>query len=364
MPTVARETSSPARCIAHCDADRFFFAVEAIERPELTAVARPVIIGRDPREAPRAIVTTANDAARALGISSGMSGARALRLAPQALFVQPRHDLYRAYSARLLAALREASPLVQPLSIDEAWLAWDHRGWDPATASLLREDVLAGTGLSISIGVASSKLVAKMATEVAKPGGVRVVPPGEERAFLAPQPVRALPGVGPRTAERLAEAGLVSIGDLARRGREELIRLLGRAHGTAVWEHAQAIDRSELRAEREPKSYSAEHTFQQDTRDRALLWRELRAQADEVAERLRADGLHAGEVAIKLRYANFQTVTRQCRLWTPTDASETFAASAAALMRQHWDPARAVRLIGLRAARFSPSGLPVQLPLP
>ena len=363
-PVAAVGPEREPRCIAHCDADRFFFAVEALERPELARTDRPVVVGHDPRDAPRAIVTTANDAARALGIGSGMSGARALRLAPAALFVPPRHDLYRAYSERLMAALRAASPLVQALSIDEAWLAWDHHGWDPAAARALREAVQARTGLSISVGVAASKLVAKMATEAAKPGGVRVVTPGDEAVFLAPLPVRALFGVGPRTAERLAEAGLVEIGDLARCSPTELVRLLGRSHGTGLWERARGIDRSELRAEREPKSYSAEHTFQQDTRDRALLWDELRAQADEVAGRLRSDRLLAGEVAIKLRYANFETASRQLRLATPTNAPEALAVAAASLMRRHWDRARAIRLIGLRAARFTPAGAPVQLPLP
>jgi DNA polymerase IV len=351
------------RCIAHCDADRFFFAVEALERPELAGEARPVVVGHDPRRAPRAIVTTANDAARAHGIGSGMSGARALRLAPDALFVPPRHDLYRAYSERLLAVLREASPTVQPLSIDEAWLEWGHRGFDSAAAQDLRTRILAGTGLSISVGVAASKLVAKMATEAAKPGGVRVVPPGAEAAFLAPQPVRALFGVGPRTAERLVEAGVTTIGGLAARPRAELVRLFGRSHGTQLWERAHGIDPSELEPDRAPKSYSAEHTFQQDTADRRHLWDELRAQAEEVAGRLRSDGLLAGEVAIKLRYANFETLTRQLRLPVPTAAPAALADAAAWLMRRHWDRARPVRLIGLRAAHFSRAGEPIQLPL-
>src|SRR5581483_677901 len=154
----------------------------------------------DPRTSPRSIVTTANDAARALGIGSGMSAAVAQRLAPNALFVPPRHGLYRAYSDRLMAILRQASPVVQTLSIDEAWLDWSTHGFAVGPAQALRARVLDETGLSISVGVATSKLVAKMATEAAKPGGVRVVTPGEEATFLAPLPVRALLGVGPRTA--------------------------------------------------------------------------------------------------------------------------------------------------------------------
>ena len=179
VASTAHPTSVEVRCIAHCDADRFFFAVEALENPDLAADPRPIVVGHDPRTSPRSIVTTANDAARALGIGSGMSAAIAQRLAPNALFVPPRHALYRGYSERLMRMLREASPVVQSLSIDEAWLDWSAHGFDAGSAERLRATVLAETGLSISIGVATSKLVAKMATEVAKPGGVCVVPPGD-----------------------------------------------------------------------------------------------------------------------------------------------------------------------------------------
>jgi DNA polymerase IV len=353
-----------ARCIAHCDADRFYYAVEALERPELADADCPVVVGHDPRTSPRSIVTTANDAARALGINSGMSAAVALRIAPDALFVAPRHELYRAYSDRLMALLRAASPVVETLSIDEAWIDWSAHGYVETAAWGLRERVLSETGLSISIGVASSKLVAKMATESAKPGGVRVVRPGEEAAFLAPQPVRALFGVGPRTADRLAEAGIGTIGEIARRPRERLVELLGTSHGGGLWDRAHGRDDSQLEPERAARSYSAEHTFPYDTVDRRQLWAELRAQAMEVAARLRTEGLHAGEVAIKLRYASFETLTRQTRLALPTASGDEIALAAAALMRRHWDDARAVRLIGVRAARLLPATRPVQLPLP
>lgn len=352
------------RCIAHCDADRFYFAVEAIERPELAADPRPIVIGHDPRTAPRSIVTTANDAARALGIGSGMSAAVALRLAPGALFVAPRHELYRVYSDRLMATLRAASPVVQTLSIDEAWLDWAAHGFDAAAAQALRQRVLVETGLSISIGIATSKLVSKMATESAKPGGVRVVQPGEEAAFLAPQPVRALFGVGPRTAERLLEADIRTIGQIAGQPRERLVELFGVSHGGGLWDRAHGRDESPLEPDRAARSYSAEHTFPYDTVDRRQLWHELRSQAVEVAERLQAEGLHAGEVAIKLRYASFETLTRQTRLSLPTASADQIALAAAALMRRHWDRTRSVRLIGVRAARLMSASRPVQLPLP
>jgi DNA polymerase-4 len=360
-----RSTSEPEpRCIAHCDADRFYFAVEAIERPELATDPRPVVIGHDPRTAPRSIVTTANDAARALGINSGMSAAIALRVAPSALFVAPRHELYRAYSERLMAILRDASPTVETLSIDEAWLDWSAHGFDEESVRGLRATILHETRLSISIGLATSKLVAKMATESAKPGGVRVIRPGAEASFLAPQPVRALFGVGPRTAERLIEAGIATIGDIAQRPRALLVALLGVSHGGGLGARAHGRDDSPLEPDRAARSYSAEHTFPFDTVDRRQLWRELQSQAAEVAARLRSEGLHAGEVGIKLRYASFETLTRQTRLTLPTASGDHIALAAATLMRRHWDRSRAVRLIGVRAARLMSAERPVQLPLP
>ena len=355
-----------ARCILHADADRFYYAVEALERPELARADRPVIVGHDPREAPRAIGTTANDAARRLGISSGMSGARARQLAPDALFVPPRFPLYAEYSRRVMELLRAETPTLEQLSIDEAWLDWSERGFDPAAALALRARVQTATGLSISLGVGTSKLVAKMATELAKerPERVLVVPPGQESGFLAPLEVRALFGVGPKTAARLRALGIELIGQLAEQPLERLVAEFGQSWGLALYEHSRGEDRSELRAEREPKSYSAEHTFQADTRDRAALWTELRRQAERVAARLRRDELCAGEVAIKLRYADWTDLTRQTRLAVPSDSPEALARGAAALMRRYWDPGRPVRLIGLRAGRLQPADAPTQPLIP
>lgn len=357
---------SESRCILHADADRFFYAVEALERPELAASERPVVVGHDPRQLPRAIVTTANDAARRRGITSGMSGARALRLAPDALFIPPRFEVYREYSRRLMALLREATSVFEQLSIDEAWLDWSHRGFDPEAARALRARVQAETRLSVSLGVAPSKLVAKMATEAAKetPERVRVVRPGEEAAFLAPRPVETLFGVGPKTAARLRALGIATIGDLAALPLERLVAEFGPAHGQALFEHSRGIDHSALAPARERKSYSAEHTFQYDTRERAELWAELKAQAAQVAERLRRDGLRAGEVAIKLRYADWTNLTRQTRLAPPSADPDVLARTAALLMRRHWDPNRPLRLIGLRAGRLRPADGPTQLVFP
>jgi DNA polymerase IV len=353
------------RCVLFVDCDRFYFAVEAAERPGLAAEARAVIIGRDPHEFPRGIVTTANDAARALGIRSGMGAAAARRLAPDALFLRPRHDLYARYSARVMAVLRRESPLVQQSSIDEAACAWPYGfGREPALA--LRARVLAATGISVSIGLATSPLVAKMASEAAKgrDDHLWIVPPGGEAAFLAPLPVRALVGVGPKAEARLVAQGITTVGQLAARPREELLELFGRAHGGYLADASRGVDDSPLRAERASKSVSAERTFPTDTTDRRLLWQELQAQADEVAARLREDGLRASDVAVKLRYADWQTLTRQMRLAAPTDEAAVLAAGAAALMRRHWDRRRAVRLIGLRAGHLAAGSAAAQLRLP
>jgi DNA polymerase-4 len=360
-----------SRCILHADADRFFYAVEALERPELTG-ERPIVIGHDPREAPRAIVTTANDAARRHGIESGMAGARALKLAPDALFIPPRFEVYREYSKRLMAWLRSETPMLQQLSIDEAWLDWSRRGFDETHAVELRARVQAGTGLSVSLGVAASKLVSKMATEAAKeqPERVFVVKPGHEGDFLGPRPIRALYGVGPRTAARLQALGVQTIGQIAELPLEGLVDEFGTAHGQALFEHSRGLDDSELEAEREPKSCSAEHTFQVDTRDRAELWAQLRAQAEHVAERLRKSGYCAAEVALKLRYGDsrgsfrWNDQTRQVRLSGPSAEASVLAEAAALLMRRHWDASRPVRLIGLRAGRLQPLDGPLQLTIP
>jgi DNA polymerase-4 len=352
------------RCILFVDCDRFYFSVEAAERPGLSDDPRPVIVGRDPRQFPRGIVTTANDPARARGIGSGMSAATALRLAPNALFLPPRHELYARYSERVMAVLRGESPLVQQSSVDEAACAWPH-GFVAGPALALRARVLAETRISVSLGLATSPLVAKMGSEVAKrrDDHLCLVPPGGEATFLAPLPIRALVGVGPKVESRLKGLAIGTIGDLATRPIEQLIGTFGRAYGTYLWEASRGIDESPLVAARVAKSISAEHTFPADTGDRRVLWRELRAQADEVAARLRAEGLLAAEVAIKLRYADWQTLTRQMRLTLCTDDAATLAGGAAELMRRHWDH-RPLRLIGLRAGHLTTGEHAAQLPLP
>ncbi len=357
------------RAYLHCDVDKMFYSVEAIERPELADDPRPVIVGWDPSTAPRGIATTANAAARALGISSGLSTSIARRLAhaagTEAVFIPPRHELYRRYSRRLIELLRTETPLLEQRSIDEAALDWSHHGFDASPVARLRARILGEIGLSVSCGLATNLLVAKIASEVAKEreSHLCVVPPGDEAAFLAPLPIRALVGIGPKTEARLRRRGVERIGALASLPLDELVTRFGAASGRYLHRASRGEDDSGLAVAHASKSISAEHTFSADTRDPRELWRRLRAQTEEVAQRLRTEGLVAGEVAVKLRYANWETITRQMRLGAPTDDARVLASGAAALMRRHWDQRRPVRLVGLRAARLSEPATAVQPPL-
>lgn len=360
------ETRESQSCILHADADRFYFAVEALERPELASDPRPIIVGSDPRDSPRAVVTTANDAARRLGIDSGLSCRVALSRAPDALFLPPRFSIYRDYSLRLMEILRGASPSVEQLSVDEAWLDWGEHGFARESAIALRRLVHDGTGLSVSIGVASSKLLAKMATEQAKATAdhVLVVSPGGESDFLDELAVEALWGVGPKTAERLRGLGLETIGQIAATPVSQLVASFGPTHGQVLADHSRGIDRSTLAPVRQAKSYSAERTFQTDTADRAELWATIQRQAGELSARLERKGLTASEVGFKIRYADWVDLTRQTRLAYPTTSAELIARAAADLMRKHWERGRAVRLIGVRVSALQDATAPSQLLMP
>jgi DNA polymerase IV len=353
----------------HCDVDKMYFSVEAIENPALLEGTRAVIVGYDPRQAPRGIVTTCNATARELGIGSGMSTAIAARMcldhATDVVFVPPRHDVYAAYSRRLMDVLRTETPLLEQRSIDEATLDWRHHGFATQPVLELRQRVLGEIGLSVSFGLAGTPLVAKMASEVAKSAAdhMCLVMPGDEADFLARLPIRALVGVGPKTEARLRGHDIETIQQLQQQELAFLVEQFGQSYGRYLFRACRGEDDSSLSGERVYKSISAEHTFDYDTNDRAEIWRRLQAQAQDVASRLRGEGLVAAEVAIKVRYGvTWETITRQQRLATPTDAAEVLAAGAAALMRKAWTR-RPIRLIGLRAARLQAPVAAEQLPL-
>jgi DNA polymerase-4 len=293
-----------------------------------------------------------------------MPMARALALCPQAIVVPTRHRLYREYSHRVMDILHQISSLVEQMSIDEAYLDLTDQvtGWEEAVeiAGRLQRRVKEEVGLSASLGVATNKLVAKVASDRDKPGGLTVVRPGEEAAFLAPLPVRVLWGVGPVTAERLAGMGVTTVGDLARLPEEELGVRFGK-HGIEMAQRAQGIDERPVVTEHERKSVSQERTFARDLRDAQALKRELWQLSQGVARHLQRAELAAGTIAIKLRYADFTTLTRQMRLAVPTDDERVIYRTARTLLRRAWQRGQPVRLLGVAGRDLAPPA--GQLPL-
>jgi DNA polymerase-4 len=342
------------RILAHLDLDAFFAAVEELENPELRH--RPLVVGGDPHG--RGVVSTANYAARAFGIHSAMSAAEAIRRCPTAVFLRPRHALYRQYSRVVWDTIAEIVPRIERTGIDEGYLDLGTVASDftraRAVASAIQTAVRGKTSLSCSLGVATSKVVCKIASDRRKPGGVTVVPPGTEARFLAPLAVRVLPGVGPRAEERLRTAGIETIGALAALDDARLRSLLPGSVGTMLRDRARGIDARDLELELEPVSVSAEDTFQRDLADRERLHDEVRRLAELVAERLRSSGLSGRTVTAKLRYADFSIRTRSTTLPAAVDEGERIGRIACELLdRGLRDRPGALRLVGVGVSGLS-----------
>jgi DNA polymerase-4 len=341
--------------VAHLDLDAFFAAVEELENPDLAAV--PLVVGGDPRG--RGVVSTANYRARRFGIRSAMSSAEALRRCPNAVFVRPRHRVYAEYSRAVWLAVREVCPTVERTGLDEGYLdvaeiAGEFRR-ARAVAEAVQAAVRAATRLSCSLGVASCKVVAKVASDRRKPGGLTVVRPGREAAFLAPFPIRLLPGVGPRAELRLAEAGVTTIGALAALADQDLRRLLPGKVGLLLRDRARGIDPRPLELEAESVSISTEETFERDVGDRAQLHDEVRRMARSVAGRLARDGLAARTVTTKVRYPDFAIRSRSQTLPVGIDDSERIGELACALLdRALADRPGALRLVGVGVSNLEP----------
>ncbi|MSO96141.1 MAG: DNA polymerase IV [Thermoleophilia bacterium] len=339
---------------AHLDLDAFFAAVEELEEPSLRT--RPLVVGGSPQG--RGVVATANYVARAFGIRSAMSSAEALRRCPDVVFVRPRHALYKQYSHAVWSAIREVVPRVEQVGIDEGYLDLgtvvpDFRG-ARAVAEAVQTSVRAATSLSCSLGVSTSKVVCKVASDRRKPGGITVVPPGKEARFLAPFPVRALPGVGPKAEQRLAAAGVKTIGDLAALGDAELRVVLSGTIGPLLRDRALGIDPRGLEEETERISISTEETFERDISDRALLYAEIRLMAASVAEGLVQRRLSARTVTTKLRYSDFSIRSRSTTLTAPIDEADRIAELACALLdRGLRDRPGALRLVGVGVSGLS-----------
>jgi len=334
--------------VAHLDLDAFFAAVEELESPELRQV--PLVVGGDPQG--RGVVCTANYVARRYGIGSAMSCAEARRRCPTAVFVRPQHTLYRDYSREVWSIVREVVPTVEQAGIDEGYLdlgevapAFDDAR---ALAETVQAVVRARTRLSCSLGVGTSKVVAKVASDRRKPGGLTVVRPGREAAFLAPLPLRVLPGIGPRADERLRAAGVETIGDLAALGEDDPL-LRGKV-GSMLHERARGIDPRPTYGFYVPEriSISQEETFPQDVGDTERLHDELRRMATGLAEHLRSRDQTARTVTTKLRYPDFSIRTRSTSLPVGTDDSARIGELACALLdRALRDRPGPLRLVGV-----------------
>jgi len=348
--------------VAHLDLDAFFAAVEELENPAYRTV--PLVVGGDPHG--RGVVATANYVARGFGIHSAMSCAEALRRCPHATFIRPRHSLYRDYSREVWSLVREIVPTVEQVGIDEGYLdlaeiapAFDDAR---AVAESVRAVVRARTHLSCSLGVATSKVVAKVASDRRKPGGLTVVRPGREAAFLEPFPIRLLPGVGPRAEERLTRAGIATIGGLAALADDALRALAPGVVGRQLRDRARGIDPRKLEVSIERISISHEETFPQDVGDRDRLHDELRRQATRLAEHLKNRGQVARTVTTKLRYPDFSIRTRSTSLPVGTDDAERIGELACSLLdRALRDRSGPLRLVGVGLSGLADH---VQLSLP
>ncbi len=346
------------RTILHLDLDAFFCAVEENQNPSLRG--QPFAVGGKPDE--RGVVASCSYAARQHGVRSAMPMGRALRLCPDLVIVSSRHSLYGQVSRQVMEILRGLTPLVEQISIDEAFLDISSLPQSPEKAARdLQARIRDELHLPSSIGIAGNKLVAKIATEVGKkaakggspPFGLTLVPPGEEAAFLDPLPAEMLWGVGPKTAEKLARLGLRTIGDIARWPEDDLVRRFGE-NGRDLSRHARGMDNRPVQTEHEIKSISQEITFSRDTADDAKLESVLREMSAQVGRRLRREDLAGTTVKLKLRWPDFTTLTRQVTLPTPTDQDEEIAETALTLLRKYRPKGQAVRLIGVGVSGLGP----------
>ena len=335
--------------IMHLDLDAFFAAVEQRDKPSLRG--KPVIVGG---VGLRGVVSTASYEARVFGVGSAMPMHEARRRCPNAAFLAGRFDAYREASRIVMGLLRELSPLVEPLSLDEAFVdlaVGPARSLDDdallAVAVALRSRLTEATaGLTASVGLGSSKFMAKVASELAKPDGIRLVSPGTELATIANLPARAIPGVGPATMERLTRLGVATIADLRDLSQAELARELGKAGGEHLHELAYARDDRPVEPERETKSISMEDTFEQDQTDPELLGAIAESHAAKVVSRLVKAGLFARTVTVKVRWPDFSSISRSRTLDGATDRADVVAQVARSLL-DGLDVGRGVRLLGV-----------------
>lgn len=340
------------RAILHVDMDAFYASVEQSDNPLLRG--RPLIVGGTNG---RGVVAAASYEVRRYGVRSAMPMRQALALCPDAVCIRPRMARYAEVSAQVFAVFREFTPLVEGLSLDEAYLDVTGsrllKGDAVKIAADIKRRILEDTGLTASVGVAANKLVAKIASDLQKPDGLMVVAPDRIHEVLDPLPVKRLPGLGRKKGEQVAAAGLLTLGELRRAGEDRLRPLFGR-HWTEWRERAAGIDDREVRPEHDDKSVSNERTFGEDLQDIAAMRAELSALADRVAARLRAKGLHARCVGIKIRLHDFRTLTRQLTLASPSAETRVIGEQALQLLDVWLATARRprIRLLGVSTSDF------------
>src|SRR5271169_5492711 len=353
--TSSASSTSSTTSILHVDMDAFFVSVELLDRPELRG--KPVIVGGQPDQ--RGVVSTASYEARKYGIHSAMPLRTAARLCPHAIFLEPRHQLYSQGSDRVAAILGKYSPVVEMASVDEAYLdlAGTERLHGPplAAAHALLCEITVKTRLPCSAGLARTRLVAKVASDQAKPRGLLWVPPGSEEAFLAPLGVRRIPGIGKVTEAALKSLGIETVAQLALATQEKLEQNFGR-WGTALHRKARGGDTYEFFVDAEPKSISHNQTFSFDTDDRASLDATLSLLCQKTMKRLRDAGLSASTVTLTIRYAGFETITRAHTLREATHLDPIVLDYVRRLFERHWDRTRKVRLLGVALSMFTHGG--------
>lgn len=339
------------RTILHVDMDAFFAAVEQLRQPELRG--KPVVVGGDGNPHKRGVVSTASYEARAYGIQSAMPLRTAYKKCPHAVFLPVDFEAYGAYSRQIMAILREYTSLVEPLSLDEAFLDISTRPEDPvALAEEIRQRIKAETGLTASIGIGPNKLLAKIACGLRKPDAVTEIRRETAEETLRDLPAIVLWGIGPKTAARLEQVlGIRTVGDLQRTPLEALRELLGPRHGEYLYQVCRGMDDSPVVTEWEPKSMSRETTYQFDTRKREVIVKTITALSDEVAEDLRDHGYGGRTVTVKIRYHDFKTHTRALTLAAPTDDAAAVRQTAIALL-DRFTLDRPVRLAGVRVSRL------------
>jgi DNA polymerase-4 len=353
------------RKILHMDLDAFFCSVEELRDPSLKG--KPFGVGGQPGK--RGVLSTASYAARKYGVHSAMPTGQAMRLCPELILVSSWHSDYSEFSKRVMNILNDVTPMVEPLSIDEAFMDVSDLPEPPLlVARSIQNRINRETLLPCSIGGATNKLVAKIANDFGKhqhkdptpPNAITIVDPGKEMDFLAPLAINALWGVGPKTEERLSKLGIRTIGELAAYPQSSLVALFGKS-GLDLLARANGIDDRPIELEREAKSISQETTFERDVTDRGFLEKTIKRQSSQVASQLRKQGLASRTIRIKIRWGNFETHTRQISIDKPTNLDSIISKSALQMFDKFWPQGKPVRLIGVGAAQLTSE--PVQLNL-